>query len=347
MNDHDSPSRRNRVYIVAVLVMLLSIGSLVGIRMVGLVGNSPSITVADKMFQACTAADAVECLPEAALYLAGSDQPEVGLAALERVFTERPELNAGCHAVSHRVGQRFYEVFGDGAAVVGNEWCGWGYYHGLMQHFTPGQADQIIDFAFKLCGELSDSPRPDCMHGIGHSSYLALLDIKDALHVCEALSGSVAISCADGVIMEALNASTDGSMPGGFVSADCQVALSVDVGRGCARRMADVNVIAGATLSESCASLTMSLIGSCATGFGEVMAGRFFSVGSASITADQFKSCSTDMSCASGFGLGAVGYHNARRPAEDACRDHFKAGFLGQCLAVVAGVSQRDLPATS
>ena len=135
------------------------------------------------------------------------------LHALELDRSRDPTLKRDCHNVMHQIGHVAaveYKTMGR-AFQAGNNLCGNGYYHGVVeilfehedfQALTPQRMESFC--AQDLSATSSNFLRLNCIHGIGHALMdMSHGDIVASLFRCGEFSTDPDRSqCATGVIME-------------------------------------------------------------------------------------------------------------------------------------------------
>ncbi len=331
---------KSRVAVIAALVLTLVLSGVAGF--VALKPQSLPVATDASTMASCEPSNAGNCVSEAALAIALQDGPDAGLNAVRLVLSSRPDLQQGCHVVAHEVGKKFLEAFGDKAIVPGNDWCSFGYYHGLMQTFGAENFDGLADYAVKICSTIAPTPQVDCMHGLGHAAYTALSSLRDAMDVCSDLDADFAATCADAVIMEDVFSSNNGRMVTPFTPADCQSYPNPNVVSGCARGLAAELAKTGLDLTEACSMYTdQNVFASCADGFGSTLAGNLLS-SSTAVSDQQLGSCATSVNCAGGFGWISFMYTLDNARAEMLCREKMPGSYVDACLGAVSNAAQRE-----
>jgi len=145
-------------------------------------------------------------------------------ADLKAGYGADPEMQRLCHAITHAIGQAAMTKYADvGAAFrYGDNACGSGYYHGVMQGFalTRGRANLLSDLDAACAGVPGKDRKSldyfNCVHGLGH----AVMAVRDdelfaALHDCDGLTGAMEQNaCVNGVFME--NLIVDGAHGGHY-----------------------------------------------------------------------------------------------------------------------------------
>lgn len=145
-------------------------------------------------------------------------------AELKAGYGADPETQRLCHAITHAIGQAAATKYSDVAEAFlhGDNFCGSGYYHGVLQGFafTRGHAKLLSDLD-AVCAGVPGKERKsldyyNCVHGLGHG-IMAITedDLFGALHDCDGLTGSMEQNaCANGVFME--NLIVDGAHGGHY-----------------------------------------------------------------------------------------------------------------------------------
>src|SRR2546422_3120791 len=145
-------------------------------------------------------------------------------ADLKAGYATDPGLQRLCHAVTHAIGQAAVAKYGDVAEAFryGDNACGSGYYHGVLQGFALalGRA-RLLSELDAVCAAIPGKDRKsldyfNCVHGLGHA-IMAVRggELFDALHDCDGLTGSMEQNaCVNGVFME--NLIVDGAHGGHY-----------------------------------------------------------------------------------------------------------------------------------
>jgi len=145
-------------------------------------------------------------------------------ADLKARYGADPEMQRLCHAITHAIGQAAIAKYGDVAEAFrhGDNACGSGYYHGVMQGFAlaRGRTTLLSDLD-AVCAAVPGKERQsldyfNCVHGLGHA-VMAVRDdeLFDALHDCDGLTGAMEQNaCVNGVFME--NLIVDGAHGGNY-----------------------------------------------------------------------------------------------------------------------------------
>ena len=338
----DTPAPVSRGRIVVVIALVLTLLASAGAAFIALKPASVPVSTAGSTLAKCQAGDNGVCVATAAVELAQEKGPAEGLNAVRILLETRQDLQQGCHIIAHEVGKRFLFAFGDGAIVPGNEWCSFGYYHGLMQTFGEDNIDGLVAYANKVCSSIAPSPSEDCMHGLGHASYVAADSLRGAMGLCEGLEGNFAATCADAVIMEDIFSSNNGRMVTAFTPQDCMSFANTNVLAGCARGLTAELSKQGLDLSASCSVYKEATIyRSCADGYGSAVAGNYLS-GTGSATAAQLASCAADVPCSTGFGWIGFMYQLDLNAAESACREVMAGVNVEACLSSARAASQHE-----
>jgi hypothetical protein len=336
----DTQAPKSRLVVALALALTLIISGLAGF--VAFKPQSIPVVTEAATMAACDASNAGNCVSSAALNLARQNGPAEGLNAVRLVLESRPDLQQGCHVVAHEVGKKFHEAFGDQAIVPGNDWCSFGYYHGLMQTFGTTNFGGLADYAVKICSTIASTPQVDCMHGLGHAAYTALNSLRDAMGVCSDLATDFAVTCADAVIMEDIFASNNGRMVTSFTPQDCQSYPNPNVVAGCARGLTAELTKAGLDLPQTCGIYADSVIvATCADGFGASLAGNLLSA-SFPVLESQFTTCAESGNCSSGFGWISFMYTLDKVRAELLCREKMAGIHTASCLGAVTNAAERE-----
>lgn len=333
-------NRRNNLLLVVLLVTTLLLSA--GAAVIALRPSGVSEVSAATLMTRCSGTNAASCISEAAIAISDKDGPAAGLEAVRMLLQSRPDIQQGCHTVAHEVGNRFFERFGADAIVPGHTWCSWGFYHGLLQKFSENDVSGLVEYATDLCSKVDGKLTTDCMHGVGHAAYVNLREIGPAMEICEQLTGDLAATCADAVIMEEIFLSPNGQLTSGFSPADCLTFSNPDVVGGCARGLTSDQVQNGASLEQSCGMFSGDAYGSCVDGYGSSLAGNDLSGSSALLTPAMFESCAADTGCAAGYGWIAYMYLVDLDRAVAACERKFTGAGLEACTASSQRASTRE-----
>lgn len=333
--------RRGRTFLVLSLVFTLIVSGAAAI--IALRPATVPVARSGADMANCRTQDALTCVPEAAYALAEQKGPTESLNAVRVLLETRPDLRPACHELAHEVGTRFLLAYGEEAIVPGNEWCSYGYYHGLMQAHGKQNPDQLVAYASKVCTSIADNLTKGCMHGLGHASYAATGSIGEAMRVCEQVEGVFARTCADAVIMEVIFFSGEGRRATSFSQQDCLAYDNQDVLAGCAQGLAPELTRRGLDLESSCAIyMERGVYQYCADGYGTSLAANYHS-GAGSANLDQLASCATSALCATGFGGASYLYLLDLFAAENACRRQMDGAHLQRCLASAREASRSEL----
>jgi hypothetical protein len=335
-HEQTAPKRRPIGALIAVaLATLLSAAGTVVVL-------SPASTGGSAALAACTANDAETCIPAAALAIAEADGAADGLRAVRVLLETRPELAQGCHDVAHELGKGFRAAFGDDAVVPGNEWCSYGYYHGLMQSAGAEDPAGLVAYAEQLCSRIENTLSADCMHGLGHAAYSTSSSITDAMAVCEGVTGMYARTCADAVIMEDTFTGGTGRMRTPMTPQDCVAFTNVDVRAGCAYGLSGELSRQGLELDGACDAYTeRGVYEICTEGYGSSVAGNYLS-GNVGGAAEQIASCAANESCSTGFGWISYMYQLDRGKAEQVCREVLGRAGTEACLLSVGKAAEHE-----
>ena len=145
-------------------------------------------------------------------------------ADLKAAYAADPDLQRLCHAVTHAIGQAAVAKYGDVATAFryGDNACGSGYYHGVLQGFALSLGrEQLLSGLNAVCAGVPGKERQsldyfNCVHGLGHAIMAVRQnELFDALHDCDGLTGSMEQNaCVNGVFME--NLIVDGAHGGHY-----------------------------------------------------------------------------------------------------------------------------------
>src|SRR5207244_2913832 len=98
-------------------------------------------------------------------------------ADLKAGYGADPEMQRLCHAITHAIGQAAVAKYGDVAEAFrhGDNACGSGYYHGVMQGFALARGStQLLSDLDAACAGVPGKERKsldyfNCVHGLGHA----------------------------------------------------------------------------------------------------------------------------------------------------------------------------------
>lgn len=124
---------------------------------------------------------------------------------------DKGRLSQGqCHSLGHELGRaaaRTDKTVIESAMKDGNSFCGWGYYHGVMEGLFGDKANHgtLAEDAVRICRNISGNFIDifNCFHALGHGFYFADKDINDAFGEClNAGNNNIEDEyCVDGVFM--------------------------------------------------------------------------------------------------------------------------------------------------
>lgn len=145
-------------------------------------------------------------------------------ADLKAHYPTDPRVELLCHAITHHIGQAAFAKYSDipEAFAHGDDFCGSGYYHGVLQGFTAAAARATLLASLDgVCASVPGKERLsvayyNCVHGLGHG-IMAITGnaLFEALRDCDGLTGTVEQdACRNGVFME--NLIVDGEHGGHF-----------------------------------------------------------------------------------------------------------------------------------
>src|SRR2546421_191406 len=145
--------------------------------------------------------------------VAGQDVA-AAFADLKARYGADPELQRLCHAITHAIGQAAMARYGDVAAAFrhGDNACGSGYFHGVMQGFALARGStSLLSDLDAACASVPGRERRsldyfNCVHGRGPAvRAVSNAALFDALHDCEGLRGArEQNACVKGVFMKTL-----------------------------------------------------------------------------------------------------------------------------------------------
>jgi hypothetical protein len=205
---------------------VLGIGVLVAVAAVGLLGPHALVTSREPVGPRCpkNPGIALGCYEQHYRAIVARQGVPEAFADLKASYASDADLQRLCHAITHAIGQAAATKYSDVAEAFlhGDNFCGSGYYHGVLQGFafTLGRARLVSDLN-TVCAGLPGKERKsldyfNCVHGLGHA-IMAITgdDLFGALHDCDRLTGSMEQNaCANGVFME--NLIVDGAHGGHY-----------------------------------------------------------------------------------------------------------------------------------
>lgn len=166
---------------------------------------------AEIAYSTCDATN-TSCLSEVALINAKNLGVSEALQGVSGFFASDINNSLMCHVTLHKVGEVFYENFGDKSLTVDADLCAGAYYHGALYGMletvtptpTPAKAGVVLKNTCEfMSDELSKLSRT-CIHGVGHASYMLYNDLDASLDSCFAgkYSDPYMDSCISGAFME-------------------------------------------------------------------------------------------------------------------------------------------------
>jgi len=204
----------------------MAIGVLVAVAAAGILGSRVFTTWRAPANAPCPndARIALECYGQRYRSLVAGQGVAEAFADLKAGYGSDPEMQRLCHAITHAIGQAAVAKYGEVAEAFrhGDNACGSGYYHGVMQGFAlaRGRTNLLSDLD-AVCAGVPGKERKsldyfNCVHGLGHAIMAVRADeLFDALQDCDALTGSMERNaCVNGVFME--NLIVDGAHGGHY-----------------------------------------------------------------------------------------------------------------------------------
>jgi len=206
---------------------LWAIGLLVVVAAAGVLGSHVFTTTREPVGGARCPRDphvALPCYEQRYRSIVAEQGVAEAFADLKAGYGADPDVQRLCHAITHAIGQaavRKYSNVAD-AFAYGDNACGSGYYHGVMQGFalTLGREKLLRDLD-AICAGVPGNERKsldyfNCVHGLGHAIMAVRGDeLFDALQDCDGLTGSMEQNaCVNGVFME--NLIVDGAHGGHY-----------------------------------------------------------------------------------------------------------------------------------
>ena len=169
-------------------------------------------------------ASALGCYERRYRAIVGGQGVAAAFADLKARYGADPELQRLCHAITHAIGQAAMAQYGDVGEAFrhGDNTCGSGYYHGVMQGFALARGGpSLLSDLDAACAAVPGKERRsldyfNCVHGLGHAIMAVRNDeLFDALHDCDGLTGAMEQNaCVNGVFME--NLIVDGAHGGHY-----------------------------------------------------------------------------------------------------------------------------------
>lgn len=120
--------------------------------------------------------------------LFGMDRAKARLVGLH----DKGRLSQGqCHSLGHELGRaavRADKTVVESAMKDENSFCGWAYYHGVMEGLFGDKANHgiLAEDAVQICREISGNFIDvfNCFHGLGHGFYFADKNLNDTFGEC-------------------------------------------------------------------------------------------------------------------------------------------------------------------
>src|SRR2546427_7020641 len=159
---------------------LWAIGLLVVVAAAGVLGSHVFTTTREPVGGARCPRDphvALPCYEQRYRSIVAEQGVAEAFADLKAGYGADPDVQRLCHAITHAIGQaavRKYSNVAD-AFAYGDNACGSGYYHGVMQGFalTLGREKLLRDLD-AICAGVPGNERKsldyfNCVHGLGHA----------------------------------------------------------------------------------------------------------------------------------------------------------------------------------
>lgn len=156
------------------------VGLLLWIRTQGEPGSSLSSAQMDQDVQSCARSGIAEqqCWEDVMEQYLRRFGVEGAFSFLVHLYDTQPSFGPVCHDLTHRIGERAYDLFARGVRVQVSPktaYCSYGFYHGFMERLvtTNGDMKEAGDFCRDVDSQISTTS-PDaiyqCFHGIGHGT---------------------------------------------------------------------------------------------------------------------------------------------------------------------------------
>jgi hypothetical protein len=143
---------------------------------------------------------------------------EMAFAHLARLQKEHPDLLAGCHYISHGIGNatlrlngkdpyKAFDLLQNNAFFKNVVTCGNGYFHGVIEEVAKDVHgnDELAQVLGGICQSDRIENKGNCFHGIGHATMIQTkYSIPDMIYVCDRTSAKPRdlFGCHTGGFME-------------------------------------------------------------------------------------------------------------------------------------------------
>ena len=131
-------------------------------------------------------------------------------SAINRLYEVKKikDYSQYCHTLAHFLGKKYYNLYNSPmkALNLGGKSCSDGYYHGVIEEYARQiDSDTYTKQINDICASILDKYlNMDCIHGIGHGSYIiAKRNPVVASKICNNLASDFNIlMCTSGVFMQ-------------------------------------------------------------------------------------------------------------------------------------------------
>lgn len=130
---------------------------------------------------------------------------EQAFILMDKLYNTEPLFASDCHAYSHLLGQKAYELFAahkEFTLSAKSSYCGYGFYHGFMEALLQktgdmNEARKFCEYADSQLKKTTSDAGGACYHGIGHGAVDggdqrfwgdAQKMVEPALAICEKVS---------------------------------------------------------------------------------------------------------------------------------------------------------------
>lgn len=147
----------------------------------------------------------ISCWEDVIIKTLEEDGVDAAFSVVDHLYANQEEFGEGCHQVAHIIGEAAFDLYASDEDFEVSEkstYCGFGFYHGLMEQLLRETGD--LKLAGEFCHYIDDKLRRytgdaglQCFHGIGHGTvdshdgrYFGDAEgmVKPALKLCEDVS---------------------------------------------------------------------------------------------------------------------------------------------------------------
>lgn len=121
-------------------------------------------------------------------------------------------LKSTCHTVTHKLGEDFFNRYGDKFFTDSNLFCYEGFMHGQLIALSKKYSGaKFFSQSYKLCNNLREENRGICFHGVGHGLAITSKSLLEGNNICLKFKLiSMREECISGSSMEWINSRTLG-----------------------------------------------------------------------------------------------------------------------------------------